>query len=347
MSGEMFPKKNNHCWFENGFQNHWLLKRRSLLETWFGVCLMRLGKVTPSNGSTTPHRQMSRWWHKKQTLMIAFKKNGSKQCCYENCLSHHWLFQRRHLLAVSVWRGLARSLLQMVLEDPLAKCQSLKMVWSCQRTLLLNNWRNCRFEVVCESLLPMGFCKPVANCQTWNILWWWHQTQCLMKCFPKKSNHCWFENGFQNHWWLKSRSLLETWFGVCLMRLGKVTPSNGSTTPHRQMSRWWHKKQTLMIAFKKNGSKQCCYENCLSHHWLFQRRHLLAVSVWRGLARSLLQMVLEHPVAKNQGLKMVWSCQKTLPLIKCLKALRRIHSPTHRWPAQIRREAASPTHRRR
>ena len=184
------------------------------------------------------------------------------------------------LSAVSVWCGLARSLLPMVLRHPIAKCQALKIAWWWHtmqtlmflfqkerfQTMLL--WklfvtslvfskettprgvsltrlgkvtpsdgfgRPCRqkskfenglvvpenatseqlrelplWSSLARSLLPMGFCKTVANCQTWKILWWWHQKQCLMKCFPKKSNHCWFENGFQNHWLLKRRSLLET-----------------------------------------------------------------------------------------------------------------------------------------
>ena len=108
----------------------------------------------------------------------------------------------------------------------------------------LDNWGSCRFEIIWQG---RSFPSVSANCQTWKIRWWWHQTQCLVKCFPKRT------------------TIVD-----------------------------------LKTVFKIIG----CWKEDRSSK-------LGSVSVWCGLARSLLPMVLRHPIAKCQALKIAWWWHKS------------------------------------
>ena len=274
MSDEMIPKKSNHCWFENGFQNHWWLKSRSLLETWFGVCLMRLGKVTPSNGSTTPHRQMSSFENR-----LVMTQNANSHDC----------FQKERFQTMLLWNLFVTSLVVSKETTP----RGVSLTWLGKVTPSDGFGRPCRqkskfenglvvpenatseqlrelplWSSLARSLLPMGFCKPVANCQTWKILWWWHQTQCLMKWFPKNPTIVDLKTVFKIiGGWKADRSSklgsVSVWCGLARSLLPMVLRHPIAKCQALKIAWWWHKKQTLMIAFKKNGSKQCCSENCL------------------------------------------------------------------------------------
>ena len=118
------------------------------------------------------------------------------------------------------------------------------MVWSCQKTLPLNNWGNCRFEVV------------------------WHG-----RSFP----------------WVSAKP-------SPIVKLGK---SCGDGT---KSNVWWNvsQKSPTIVDLKIIG----CWKEDRSSK-------LSAVSVWCGLARSLLPMVLRHPIAKCQALKIAWWWHKS------------------------------------